>query len=78
MRALVSRRSTDFETTLGWVAVCAVLFNRSTDDFREERLDDQASIGIIRRYRSKRATLATNERLPLGLVKCGRCAQFFQ
>jgi hypothetical protein len=32
----------------------------------------------MRRYRGKRTALATNERLPVGLVKCDCSAQFIQ
>ena len=32
----------------------------------------------MRRYRRKRTTLATNERLPVGLVKFDCSAQFLQ
>ena len=32
----------------------------------------------MRRYRRKRTSLAANERLPLGLVKCDCSAQFLQ
>ena len=56
----------------------AVLFNRNADDFREHRLDDQTGVGVMRRYRRKRTTLAANERLPVGLVKCDGSAQFLQ
>jgi hypothetical protein len=58
--------------------VGAVLFNRNADDFREQRLDDQTGIRVIRRYCRKRTTLAANERLPVSLVKRYSPAQFLQ
>jgi hypothetical protein len=58
--------------------VDAVLFNRNADDFREQRLDDQTSVWVMRRYRGKRTSLPANERLPVGLVKCDCSAQFLQ
>jgi hypothetical protein len=58
--------------------VGAVLFYRNTDDFGEQRLDDQTGVGVMRRYRRKRTTLAANERLPVGLVKSDCSAQFLQ
>ena len=56
----------------------AVLFNWNADDFREQRLDDQAGVRVIRRYCRKRTILAANERLPVGLVKRDCSAQFLQ
>ena len=56
----------------------AVLFNRNADNFREQRLDDQTGIRVIRRYCGKRTTLAANELLPVRLVKCDCSAQFLQ
>jgi hypothetical protein len=58
--------------------VGAVLLYRNADDFSEQRLDDQTGVGVMRRYRRKRTTLAANERFPPGLVKCDCSAQFLQ
>ena len=68
----------NFEATPRWLAVGAVLFNRNARHFREQRLDDQTGVGIMRRYRRQRTTLAANERLPIGLVKRDCSPQFLQ
>jgi hypothetical protein len=46
-----------------------VLFYRNADDFREQRLDDQTGVGVMRGYRGKRTTLAANELLSVRFVK---------
>ena len=77
-RVSAARHQLNFEATPRWLAVGAVLFNRNADDVREQRLDDQTGVWVMRRYRGKRTTLAANERLPARLVKRDCSAQFLQ
>jgi hypothetical protein len=76
--SLVQVASAYFKATRRRLPVGAVLFNRNTDDFREQRLDDQTGVRVVRRYRGKRTTLAANECLPVGIVKRDCSAQFLQ
>ena len=71
LRALTDSKSAHFKATRRRLPVGAVLFYRTADDFREQRLDDQTGIRVMRRYRGKRTTLAANELLPVGLEKNG-------
>ena len=77
-RARAARHSANLEATRRRLPVSAVLFNRNADDFREQRLDDQTGVGVMRRDRGQRTTLAANQRLPVGLVKRDCSAQFLQ
>ena len=77
-RVRATGNSADHEATRRRLPVLAVLFNRNADDLREQRLDDQTAVGVMRRYRRQRTTLAANERLPIGLVKRDCSAQFLQ
>src|SRR5439155_26758577 len=77
-RVSAARHSADLETTRRRLPLRAVLFNRNAHDLREQRLDDQTGVRVMRRYRRKRTTLAANELLPVGLVKCDCSAQFLQ
>ena len=56
----------------------ALFFYRNADNFSEQCLDDQAGVGVMRRDRRKRTSLAANERFPVGLLKCDCSAQFLQ
>jgi hypothetical protein len=62
--SLVQVASLHFKATPRWLAVGAVLFNRNADDFREQRLDDQTGVWVMRRYCGKRTTLTANELFP--------------
>src|SRR4029450_7059529 len=76
--SLVQVASAYFKATRRRLPVGAVVFYRNADDFREQRLDDQTSVRVMRRYRGKRTTLAANELFPVRLVKCNCSAQFLQ
>jgi hypothetical protein len=70
LRTLADSKSAHFKATRRRLPVSTVLFYRRADDFREQRLDDQTGVWVMRRYRDKRTTLAANEFLPVRLVKC--------
>ncbi len=70
--------SAHFKATRGRLPVRALLFDRNADDFREQRLDNQTRVWVMRRYRGQRTALAANELLPVRLVKCDCSAQFLQ
>ena len=75
---MTDSKSAHFKATRRRLPVGAVLFYRTADDFREQRLDDQTGIRVMRRYRGKRTPLAANERLPARLVNRDCSAQFLQ